>query len=95
MTGRKLKESAAKMENIPSTMVLHKHVYGAETRFSTMVGPLANKPLVKWLGLIRRGAYQAGSEDSRWAYEPVSDLWLNIYPDTESSDEWSINEGRK
>ena len=25
--------------------------------------------------MIRRESYQAASEDSRWAYEPVSDLW--------------------
>ena len=73
-TGRILKESSARMEKIPSTMVLNKHVYGADTRFSTMKVPLANNPLEKWLGAIIRGTYQAASEDSRWTYEPVSDL---------------------
>ena len=36
MPGRKVKELAARMEKIPSTMVLHKHVYGADTIFATM-----------------------------------------------------------
>ena len=65
-------------------MVLHKHVYGEDTRFYTTVGPFSNKPLEKWLGVIRRGTHQSSSEDSRWAYEQVSDLWPDIYPDSDS-----------
>ena len=38
--GRKVKELAARMENISSTMVIHKHVDGAGTIFTTMSGPL-------------------------------------------------------
>ena len=60
------------MEKLPSTMVIHKHVDGVDTIFTTMSGPLVNKPLVKRLGVIRRGTYQAVAEDSRWAYEPVT-----------------------
>ena len=66
--GIKVKESADRMENIPSTMVLHKHVDGTDTIFSITAGPLYNNPLEKWLGVIRRGTYQADSEDSRWKY---------------------------
>ena len=51
--------------------------------------------LEKWLGVTRRGTYQAASEDSRWVYEPVSDLWPYIDPASNSSDGWSSNEGRK
>ena len=64
-TGIKVKESSARMEKIPSTMVLHKHVDGADIRVFTIAGPLAKNPLEKWLGVIRRGNYQAASEDSR------------------------------
>ena len=87
-----MKESAARMEKIPSNIVLHKHVDGADTRFATMAGPLANNPLGKRLGVIRRGTYQAASEDSRWAYEPVSDLCPDIEPDSDSSNDRSIDE---
>ena len=38
--------------------------------------------------MIRRESYQAASEDSRWAYEPVSDLWPDMYPDGDSSNDW-------
>ena len=50
--GIKVKELSARMENIPSAMVLHKHVDGAETRFSTMAVPLVNNIFGKWLGVI-------------------------------------------
>ena len=36
--------------------------------------------------MIRRGSYQAASEDSRWAYEPVYNLWPDIDTDSESID---------
>ena len=79
------------MEKIPSPMVLHNHVNGAETRFSTMAGPLAKNPFEKWLGVIIRGTYQSASKDSRWAYEPLSDLWLDIEPASESSNDGSCD----
>ena len=47
MPGRKLKESVARMDKIPSIMVIHKHVDPAYTRFTTMSGPLANNPFGK------------------------------------------------
>ena len=83
------------MEKIPSTMVLHKHVDGAYTIFATMEGPLENNTLVKWIEAIRRGTYKAASEDSRWVYEPVSDLWADVEPDSDSSDGGSSDEGSK
>ena len=83
------------MENISSTMVLQKHVDGEDTRFSTMEEPLVNNPMEKLMGAIRRGTYQAAYEDSRWAYEPVSDFWPDVDPDSDSSDYGSSDEGIK
>ena len=68
-------------------MVLHNNVDGADTRFSTMAGPLMKNPLGKWLGVIRRGTYQSEYQDIRWSYKPVSDLWLYVEPDSNSSDD--------
>ena len=73
-----MKESAESMEKITSTMVLHNDVDGVDIIFSTMEGPLANNPLGKWLGVIRRRTYQSASEDSKWAYDTVYDLWPDI-----------------
>ena len=63
------------MERISSTMVLNKHLDGADTIFSTIPGKLINNSMGKWFGVIRRGAYQASSEDSMWEYELLSYLW--------------------
>ena len=55
-------------------------------QFVNMAGPLANNISGKWLGVIRRGYYQVASEDIRWEYETVSDVWPYIEFDSESSD---------
>ena len=52
-----MKESAARMEKIPSTMVLHNHVDLIDIRFATITGPLVKNILGKWLGVIRIGTY--------------------------------------
>ena len=80
-----MKKLAARMENMPSTIVINKNVDGADTKYHTMEGPLENNPLVKCIGVIRIGTYQAASEDSRWAYEPVSALCPDIEPDSDNS----------
>ena len=54
-----------------------------------------NKSVGKWLGVIRRGTYKAASKDSMWEYEPVSDLWPDIEPDSDSINNRSIYEGSK
>ena len=66
------------MENIPSTMVLNKHVDGEDTRVCTISVLLVNSSLEKCLGVIRRDSYQAENEDIRWTYETVSELWSYI-----------------
>ena len=90
-----MKEPEARKKNIPSTMVLHKHLDGADTIFATMSGPLANNTLEKWIGVIIRGTYQSASEDSMWEYEPVYDLLPDIEPDSDSSNYGSSDEGSK
>ena len=83
------------MEKIPSTMVLHKHVDGADTRFATVTEPLVNNLLGKWLRVIRIVTYQAASGDSRGSYDPVYGLCTDTEPDSDSSNDGSSDEGRK
>ena len=73
-------------------MVLHKNLDGSDTIFAIMAGPLVKNPLVKCLGVIRRGTYQAASEDSRWAFEPASNLWPDIDTDGDFINDGSNNE---
>ena len=61
-----MKESESRMENISSTMVISKHIYGEDTIFYTMEKLLENNPLEKWIGLIRRETSKTAAEDSRW-----------------------------
>ena len=90
-----MKEPAARMEKISPTMVLHKHIYQVDTRFYTMEGTLVNSTMGKWLGVIRRGTFQAAYENSRWTYEQVSDLWPNLELSSNYSNYGSIDEGIK
>ena len=93
--GGKKKESAPRTEKIPSNMVIHNHVDGEDTIFSTMLGTLVKNHLGKWLGVIIRGTCQSASEDIRWAYELVSDLCPYIEPNSDSIDDGSSDEGSK
>ena len=60
-----------------------------------MAVPLVKNPPEKWLGVIRRRTYQVAYEDSRWAYEPVSDLCPDIETDSDSRDDGSSDEVSK
>ena len=42
--------------------------------------------------MIRRGSYQAEADSSIWAYETVSDLWPDMDPDSDYSDDCSREE---
>ena len=53
-----MKELSSRMEKLPSTMVIHKHVDGVDTIFDTISGTLVNNPLGKYPGVIIRGTYQ-------------------------------------
>ena len=86
---------SVKMEKIPSNMVLQKYVYGPGTIFYTISVPLLKDTMGKWLGVIRRGTYQAAVGDIRWAYELVSYLWPDVEPDSDSSDDNSGDDGSK
>ena len=45
--------------------------------------------------MIIIGTYQAASEDIRWKYEPVYDLWPDIEPDSDSINYDPNDEGIK
>ena len=83
------------MEKISSTMVLYRHIYGVYIRYDTIPGPLVNNSLGKWIGVITRRIYQVAAEDSRWAYELVSDLWPDFKSGSNSKDGESSDEESK
>ena len=84
--GRRMKQSAARMEKIPSTLILHKHADGADTRFASFRSPLAPNPLEKWLGVLDRGAYRKAEGNPNWAFEPLASMWSDEIEDEDDDD---------
>ena len=84
--GRFVKESAARLTRLPSTLIFHKQADGADTRFSLMGGDIAENALEKWLGVIHRGAYVKAQGDPAWAFEPLASMWSDDLPDDNDDD---------
>jgi hypothetical protein len=92
--GRFRKENGARMEKLPSTLILHRKVDGADTRFSQLHGDFADTPLYKWLGVLRHGAYQQAPVDSAWAFETLANMWTDAIDEDDgdsSSDDEDYN----
>jgi hypothetical protein len=73
--GRIVKQKASRMTRLPSTLILHKKIDGADTRFAQMDGELSNAPLQPWLGVLKHGAYNKAAADANWAFEPLESIW--------------------
>lgn len=94
--GRVQKESVAQLEKLPSTLVLHKMAYSADTRFLRMHGEFASNPLEKWLKILKQGSYQQANVNEKWAFEPLASMWSDkevtvMENDTESSSDKNPN----
>jgi hypothetical protein len=92
--GRFRKENVARMEKLPSSLILHRKADGADNRFSQLHGEFAETPLYKWLGVLRHGAYQQAPIDSTWAFEPLANMWSDAIDDEDndaSSDDEDFN----
>jgi len=73
--GKIVKESAFRMERIPSTLVLHKRTDAADSRFLAMNQRPATTPLEKWLRVIECGAYKKAAEDEDYAFKQLANMW--------------------
>jgi hypothetical protein len=82
-TGRRVKESAARMERTPSTLVVHKRPDGADPRMASMRHPLVNNPVQKWLGAIDSGAYQPAAPTGNHAFVKIEDMWSDPVDESE------------
>ena len=91
--GRVVKESAARMTKIPSTLIFHKIADGTDTRFNMLSGALAENALERWLGVINRGAYKQAADDATWAFEPLASMWSDELPPEDDSSEEENDEG--
>jgi hypothetical protein len=84
--GRLIKENAARMEKLPSTLILHKRADGADSRFAAMHRDLAKAPLSKWLGIPQYGGYEKADQEE-WAFQPLKSMWNEAVVDDDSSDD--------
>ena len=83
--GKAYKESAARMELLPSTLQLHKTVAGIDTRMATFDREAVPHPLENTLGIIDFGAYSKALPDKPFAYDRIADLWPDIELDESDS----------
>ena len=73
--GRVVKESAARLTRIPSTLVLHKPTDGIDTRLATYRHAIVDNPLENILGLYEPGRYKQTEDHRPFAYDKIEDLW--------------------
>ena len=86
--GKIIKYSAAVMEKIPSSLVVHKHLDTTDTRLSAMEHPLVKNPLEQNLGFHKFGKYVRATEGASEAFDKVEDLWaIEIDSDDEEDED--------
>jgi hypothetical protein len=85
--GRIVKQKASRMTCLPSTLILHKKIDGADTRFARMDGELSNAPLQPWLGVLKHGAYNKAAANANWAFEPLESIWSEPMDDEANKSE--------
>jgi hypothetical protein len=84
-----VKRTEQEWKKLPSTLIIHRKVDGADTRFSQLHGEFADTPLYKWLGVIRHGAYQQAPSDSTWPFESLASMWTDANAIDESDNDSS------
>ena len=68
------KESAARMEKLPSNLVIHKHADGTDSRWATFHQPFSVAPLHHSMRAVEFGNYRR-ADGEPWAFEKIEDLW--------------------
>ena len=85
--GKERKESAFRIEKIPSTLILHKKADGADTRFAQSRTPVSEAPLETWLSVLECGAYKQADNDPAWAFVKLDDMWSQEIEHDDNSDD--------
>jgi len=85
--GKRIKESAARMEKLPSELIIQRPIDGVDTRMATLESPFVPNPLEKYLRIHRFGKYKR-TDDANFAYDRVKDMWQEeIHDNNEDSDD--------
>ena len=72
------KEMVARMEKLPSQLVVHHHPMGADSNWVTFRCTHAQAPLSHTLGITEFGKYRQTNRTSKHAYEPIAQLWHDL-----------------
>jgi hypothetical protein len=78
------KESAARMQKLPSTLVIHKHTDGADANWAAYRNAFSPAPLQHTLGAVEFGEFKK-IEGEEWAFEKIEQLWQEGTKDPEST----------
>ena len=73
------KEMAARMEKLPSQLVIHKHTNGTDANWAALWTPFLVAPFQHVFGAPNYGTYQQ-APGQPWAFERIEDLWQDILP---------------
>lgn len=83
--GKRTKESAARMEKLPSTLVIHKRTDGTDSRLASLDTPAVTNPLEQYLRIHQFGTYKKADDDS-FAFIRIEDLWQDEVDDDDVDD---------
>ena len=85
-------ESAARMELLPSTLLLHPQTQGTDHRLAYLHFGQVADPLNNIFGADDFGSFQQADARRPYAYDRVADLWPGIEWNVEESDDDSAEE---
>jgi hypothetical protein len=71
------KESAARMEKLPSQLVIHRHTDGTDSNWANYKHAFVPSPLQHTLGALDFGRFHQVNNQP-YAYEPIADLWGSL-----------------
>jgi hypothetical protein len=70
-------KKVARMEFIPSTLVMYRCTHGVESCLATLRSPFATSLLEQQLGAVSAGRYQraTGADGTKWVFAKISESW--------------------
>jgi hypothetical protein len=73
--GTRRKEAAFRLERIPSSVVIHKRLDSADTRFAQLENELVRNPLEQNLGFFDFGRFHQAAATADHAFVRVNEMW--------------------
>ena len=90
--GIPIKENAARMTRLPSTVILHHTPDGADTQFGLLSGLHMDHPLKKWIGVLAPGSYTQAAPNAKHAFIRLHSMWSEQVDPNDSDDDDAPNE---